>query len=182
MRRRGFTPLQILKDSLLTICKLRSKDSDRLIDSHKKFVTGFTILELWIVFILLCVLVFIALPQYIATIEKARSGEAIINVGAIRVALDRHWYENGSLPANNNFSTLDIDDPNVIVNKLYVYTFADNGTTESIRKYTVTATRIGSPVTWVKWVQTDNFTGKLTRSPNLTGADSLRIIINHDKR
>lgn len=135
-------------------------------------VRGFTILELWIVFILLSVLVFIALPQYIATIEKARSGEAIINVGAIRVSLDRHWYENGSLPANNNFSALDIDDPNLIVNKLYIYSFADNGTTETTRKYTVAATRVGSSILWVKWVQSDNMTGKLTRSANLGGPAS----------
>ena len=45
MKEKGFTPLQILKDSLLTMCKLRSKDSNRLIDSHKKFITGFTPLE-----------------------------------------------------------------------------------------------------------------------------------------
>lgn len=46
--KKGFTPLQILKDSLLVICKLRSKDSDRLIDSHKKFVMGFTMIEIFV--------------------------------------------------------------------------------------------------------------------------------------
>ena len=132
--------------------------------------SGFTIIELWIVFILISVLVLTALPKYISTIERARSAEAIINVGAIRVALDRYWYQNGALPANNNFLALDIDDPNVIVNKLYIYSFTDDGTTFVTREYTVTAERVGSPVLWVKWVQLDNMTGKLTRSANLGGS------------
>ena len=130
---------------------------------------GFTLLELLIVVIIIGILASIALPQYSATIEKARSGEAVINVGTIRVALDRSWYQNGALPADDNFALLDVDNPNNIVNKLYIYTFKDNGTTSTKRKYTVTATRVGSPGTWVKWVQTDNLTGKITRSDNLGG-------------
>ena len=130
---------------------------------------GFTLLELLIVIVIIGILASIALPQYTSTIEKARSGEAIINVGAIRVALDRYWYQNGTLPANNDFSMLDIDDPNSIVNRLYTYSFTNDGTTGATRKYTVTATRVGSPATWVKWLQSDNITGKITRSANLSG-------------
>lgn len=130
---------------------------------------GFTLLELLVVVIIIGILASIALPQYTATIEKARSGEAVINIGAIRVALDRCWYQNGSLPEDSNFSLLDVDNPNNIVNKLYVYSFIDNGTTSTKRKYSVTATRVGNPGTWVKWTQADNITGKLTRSENLGG-------------
>ncbi len=133
---------------------------------HKK---GFTLLELLIVVIIIGMLATIALPQYVATIEKARSGEAVINIGAIRVALDRYWYQNGALPANDNFATLDVDNPNNIINKLYLYSFKDNGTTSSKRKYNVTAIRLDNPGTWVKWIQIDNITGKLTRSENLGG-------------
>jgi prepilin-type N-terminal cleavage/methylation domain-containing protein len=130
---------------------------------------GFTLLELLVVVIIIGILASIALPQYTATIEKARSGEAMINIGAIRVALDRYWYQNGSLPADSNFSLLDVDNPNNIVNKLYVYLFIDNGTTSTKRKYNVTATRVGDSSTWVRWTQADNITGKLTRSENLGG-------------
>jgi len=130
---------------------------------------GFTLLELLIVVIIIGVLATMALPQYTATIEKARSGEAVINIGAIRVALDRYWYQNSALPADDNFALLDVDNPNNIVNKLYIYTFENKGTTTTKRKYNVTATRVDSPGTWVKWVQTDSLNGKITRSENLGG-------------
>jgi len=133
---------------------------------HKK---GFTLLEVLIVVIIIGILATIALPQYTATIEKARSGEAIINVGSIRVALDRYWYQNGAMPKNDDFTELDIDNPNAVINKLYTYTFKDNGTSNAIRKYTVTATRVGDDTTWIKWTQTNNVVGKVTRSANLGG-------------
>jgi len=150
---------------LSQFCKLQ-KQFAKFKDGYS---SGFTLLELLIVAIIIGILATIALPQYTATIEKARSGEAIINIGAIRVALDRYWYQNGALPANDNFAGLDVDNPNNITNKLYLYSFKNNETTVSQRKYTVTAVRLGNPDTWVKWSQTDNVTGKLTRSENLGG-------------
>ena len=56
MKEKGFTPLQILKDSLLTICKLRNKDSGRLIDPHKKFVTGFTLVEIMVSVVIIVII------------------------------------------------------------------------------------------------------------------------------
>ena len=136
------------------------------------YSSGFTLIELLIVIIIIGILATIALPQYTATIEKARSAEAVINVGAIRVALDRYWYQNGALPPNDTFTALDIDNPNTITNKLYIYSFQDTGTSSATRKYTVTATRTDNANLWVKWTQVDNFTGKLTRSANLGGPTS----------
>jgi len=132
---------------------------------------GFTLLEVLIVVIIIGILASIALPQYTATIEKSKSAEAATNVGSIRMALDRYWYQNGSI--TTTISNLDIDDPNNVTNKLYTYSIADDGTTATTRVYTVTATRTSGGNTYtVTWKQTDNNTGKLLRSANLGGPAS----------
>lgn len=132
---------------------------------------GFTLLEVLIVVIIIGVLAAIALPQYSATLEKSKSAEAATNVGSIRTALDRYWYQNGSI--TTTISNLDIDDPNNVTNKLYTYSIADDGTTATTRVYTVTATRVSGGNTYtVTWKQTNNNTGKLLRSANLGGPTS----------
>ena len=132
---------------------------------------GFTLLEVLIVVIIIGILAAIALPQYMTSIEKARSGEAANNIGSLRTAIDRYWYQNGSI--TTNIDNLDIDNPNSITNKLYAYTITDDGTTATTRAYTVTATRVTGGTTYtVQWVQTNNITGKLLRSANLGGPTS----------
>jgi len=130
---------------------------------------GFTLVEVIIVVIIIGILASIALPQYVTSIEKARSGEAAVNIGSIRTSVDRYWYQNASI--TNDFGYLDVDDPNDISNKLYTYTLTDDGTDASTRAYTITATRTsaGGTVYTVEWVQTNNIHGQLYRSANLGG-------------
>ncbi|PIP67654.1 MAG: hypothetical protein COW92_05325 [Candidatus Omnitrophica bacterium CG22_combo_CG10-13_8_21_14_all_43_16] len=137
---------------------------------------GFTLLEVLIVVIIIGILAAIALPQYTATIEKSRSAEAATNVGSIRAALDRYWYQTNNmstatLPADGSAGTLDIDNPNAVTNKLYSYALSDLSADAAVdRTYTVTATRTSGANTYtVTWKQTDNNTGKLYRSANLGG-------------
>ena len=131
---------------------------------------GFTLLEVMIVVIIIGVLAALALPNYITALEKGRSGEAATNVGAIRTAVDRYWYQNSTCPA---ITGLDIEDPNNQTNRLYNYYLSDNGTDATTRKFTITAARTAGGVGyWVKWTQTNNNTGKLTRSANLGGPTS----------
>ncbi len=142
------------------------------------FKKGFTLLEVLIVVIIIGILASIALPQYIATLEKGRSGEAVVNIGSIRTSLDRYWYQNNdltgaTLPSDGLAGTLDIDNPNAVTNRLYNYAISGLSGAGAARAYTVTATRLKSGVEdatiWVKWTQTNNTTGKLTRSANLGG-------------
>ena len=132
---------------------------------------GFTLLELLIVVIIIGILVVIALPQYMKTIEKARSVEAVINIGSLRVAIERYWYERGSV--TSDLDNLAIDNPNDQVERLFYYTITDDGTTGETRKYNIKAERIGMAGThWVRWVQIDNNTGSLYKSNALGGPES----------
>ncbi len=134
---------------------------------------GFTLLEVLIVVIIIGILAAIAMPQYMSTLEKARSGEAMTNIGTIRTSLDRYWYEKLALPSNNDFSVLDIADPNDQNQRLWNYYFTDDGTDATTRKYTVTAYRYKNATedtnTYVVWTQTDNNTGAITKSSNIGG-------------
>jgi type IV pilus assembly protein PilA len=135
---------------------------------------GFTLLEMLVVVIIIGILAAIALPQYLSTIEKARSGEAVTNVGSIRTALDRYWYQNAA--GTTDIDLLDIDNPNDVTNKLYNYEIISNSSTSDKRIYNIRATRIKNgekdESTWVQWTQTDNETGRLLRSANLGGPTS----------
>ena len=139
---------------------------------------GFTLLELLIVVIVIGILAAIALPQYMSTIERSKAGEAMANIGAIRSSLDRYWYESGgdlsgaTLPdsADENDTTLDINNPNAVTNKLYTYSISGLSASGD-RAYTVTATRTARGETYnVWWIQTDNNTGALYKSTNLGGS------------
>ncbi len=137
---------------------------------------GFTLIELLIVVIIIGVLASIALPRYVATLEKARSAEAIVNIFSVKSALDSYWYEHGfdltgaTLPVDGSQGTLNIDNPNAIVNKLYAYRISGLGSATGSRSYTVTATRTTGDKTYiVMWIQEDRYTGKFYRSANLGG-------------
>jgi prepilin-type N-terminal cleavage/methylation domain-containing protein len=136
---------------------------------------GFTLLEVLIVVIIIGILAAIALPQYVNTIEKARSAEATSNIGALRNSMDRYWYDQGAISSNYAAATidkLDIDNPNNDTNRLFDYTLTDNSTS-TVKNYTIRAERISKSAThWVQWTQTDNNTGRLYKSNALGGPES----------
>ncbi|MCM8798910.1 MAG: hypothetical protein NC821_05560, partial [Candidatus Omnitrophica bacterium] len=92
--------------------------------------------------------------------RKARTGEAISNIGSLRGALLRYYQEYDAFPAS--ISLLDIEDPNTRKGAYFSYSFS--GTSPDDLVITATGERgIVKNVT----VQWDASTGKLT----ITGLD-----------
>jgi len=135
---------------------------------------GFTLIEILTVIMIISILSAIALPQYITTLEKARSAEATVNIGSLRTSIHRYWYDQRTFGKNYSpasFDKLDIDNPNNITNRFFNYYLKDDSTKEA-KNYKIRAERIGFPsLYWVQWTQLNNNTGRFTRSNALGGPE-----------
>jgi len=135
---------------------------------------GFTLIELLVTVIIISILSSVAMPRYVATLEKARSAEAIVNVGGLKSSMERYWYEQISFERPYKPATLDsmdLGNPNFTVNRFYNYYFSDSST-KDVRSFAIVAKRIGrEKVYWVKWIQRNTIFGKLYRSNLLGGPE-----------
>lgn len=66
----------------------------------KNHQCGFTLLELLVVFTLLALLLSIAAPRYLSTLDKARETAREQNMATIRDAIDKHKADVGIYPNN----------------------------------------------------------------------------------
>lgn len=135
---------------------------------------GFTLMELLITVVIISILASVAMPRYVATLEKARSAEATINVAGLKGSMERYWYEQISFKRpyiSATFDKLDVGNPNFTVNRFYNY-FLSDSSTKDLRSFVIAAKRIGrEKVYWVEWIQRNTTTGKLYRSNALGGPE-----------
>ena len=73
--------------------------------------SGFTLLEIIIVIIIVGILASIALPKFFRTVEFSRSQEALISLGTMRQAMERCYLYTRSFVPCTGFGNLDVLDP-----------------------------------------------------------------------
>ena len=125
---------------------------------------GFTLLEVLIVVIIIGILASIALPQYINTLEKARSAEALTGLGSLRSSMDRYWYDQMATSGYTQLSgaawvdSLDVE----VDDATWTYTVTDTGNTTA-RNYVIRAEKDST-----LWIEIDE-EGNTAKSTKLGG-------------
>lgn len=111
--RRGFTPYQILKDSLFTVCNFRRKDLLSFRDTNRKFGTGFTLVEIMIVVAIVMTLATLAISSVLRARHNANEMTAVTSCRTI-VTAAQNFYANSyphAYPSNLSDLVSPISDP-----------------------------------------------------------------------
>jgi prepilin-type N-terminal cleavage/methylation domain-containing protein len=104
--------------------------------------SGFTLLEIIIVIIIVGVLASLALPRLFATVEYSRSTEATNSFTAVRGSMERCYLKNGNYARCVNFADLDAMDPGASPGAHFSYGITSYDAAN--QSYTITATRSGT--------------------------------------
>lgn len=104
---------------------------------HNK--SGFTLLEVIIVIIIVGVLASLALPRFFRTVEYSRSMEALENLSTIRSSIERCYLPRASYLQCANYNNLDVADPTSNAGSLFVYALGPGAYTGSY--FQITARR-----------------------------------------
>ena len=128
----------------------------------RKNQSGFTLLEIIIVIIIIGVLASLALPRLFSTVEFSKSSEALSSISSIRSSLERCYLQSGGSYATcGAFANLDINDPSTSPNAHFTYQFLGVGATA----YTIRANRTtfdgGNASSYVQVTQTTNAVTRL---------------------
>jgi len=102
--------------------------------------SGFTLLEIIIVIIIVGVLASLALPRFFSTVEFSRSTEALASITAVRQSLERCYLQRSGtyVGCSTNPLSLDLEDPSLSPNAHFTYGISGQG----VATYTITATRL----------------------------------------
>lgn len=99
--------------------------------------SGFTLLEIIIVIIIVGVLASLALPRFFSTVEFSRSTEALTSITAVRQAMERCYLQRNGTYVNCALANLDIENPGSAPNAHFTYAIAG----QSATGYVITSTR-----------------------------------------
>lgn len=119
--------------------------------------SGFTLLELMIVIIILGILASVAIPQFTKSVRRSRTGEAKANISALRGAEMRYFNEWGAITATLN--NLDVENPNNVTGARFSYSV----TGSTLDDMTITATGLSGPMSGIT-VTYNGTTGNITES------------------
>ena len=100
--------------------------------------SGFTLLEVIIVIIIVGVLASLALPRFFSTVEYSKATEALRALSTVRQSVERCYLAaSGSYVTCDTFAQIDVEDPGAAPGARFAYTF-NAGTADAVR---MTATR-----------------------------------------
>ncbi len=100
--------------------------------------SGFTLLEVIIVIIIVGVLASLALPRFFSTVEYSKATEAMQAVTTVRQSIERCYLMRSSYSGPCvSFTNLDVEDPGQVPNAHFSYAL----TAPAATQYTITATR-----------------------------------------
>jgi type IV pilus assembly protein PilE len=100
--------------------------------------SGFTLLEIIIVIIIVGVLASLALPKFFSTVEFSKSAEALATLGSLRQSIERYALANGNSYAGVTVSNIDMDITTVRTDAHFNYQINGSNATS----YTIQATRL----------------------------------------
>ena len=100
--------------------------------------SGFTLLEVIIVIIIVGVLASLALPRFFSTVEFSKSSEALTSLGTLRESMERCYLAAGGSYATCTIANLDLEDPGNSPGARFAYALSGVATATN---FTIVATR-----------------------------------------
>ena len=106
--------------------------------------SGFTMLEIIIVIIIIGILASVALPKYFKTVEYARGFEALVILGNLRFAMYRYYAPQRTY-LGATLDNLDVENPMSFPATQRSFDYVLVAGLPTFDKFTITATRRGDP-------------------------------------
>jgi general secretion pathway protein G len=117
------TSLRNLPAQDSTACRTGNGEPKVNSEKHKH---GFTLIELLVVMLIIAMLITIAAPRYVASLDKSKETALKQTLAVMRDALDKYYGDNGKYP----------DDLNTLVVKRYLRSMPRDPITDSISTWT----------------------------------------------